>query len=150
MALCLMSFTSVSAQAIYNEVNKIMQQAEKVKNDTTKDMQLRLIATFKSDAIYYMILQSSKDSTFTEYTLGQQTFAMTEFVNSFVRKIAKARNDQAKEVIIADYKNASLAHSLFNDMDKEVTYASVDNKRFITNFSLDTDWEKALEEVKNK
>ena len=33
-------------------------------------------------------------------------------------------------------------------MEKEITYGYVDNSNYITNFSLDTDWVKALAEVK--
>ena len=46
------------------------------------------------------------------------------------------------------YKDASLKNSKFNDMEKEITYAYVDKPNYITPFSLDTDWLKALEEVK--
>ena len=44
--------------------------------------------------------------------------------------------------------DASLKNSKFNDMEKEITYAYVDKPNYITPFSLDTDWLKALEEVK--
>jgi len=51
-------------------------------------------------------------------------------------------------MVKAKFRTASINNSLFNDVDKEVVYSYVDNDKFITNFSLDTDWVKALEAVK--
>ena len=46
------------------------------------------------------------------------------------------------------YKNTTIQNALFNDMDKDIIYAYVDNDKYITQFSLDTNWVKALEEVR--
>ena len=51
-------------------------------------------------------------------------------------------------MVKAKFRAASINNSLFNDVDKEVVYSYVDNDKFITNFSLDTDWVKALEAAK--
>ena len=50
----------------------------------------------------------------------------------------------------AVFRTATINNSLFNDVDKEVIYSYVDNESFITQFSLDTDWPKALAEVQSK
>ena len=60
--------------------------------------------------------------------------------------LSKLKKD--KEMVKAKFRAASINNSLFNDVDKEVVYSYVDNDRFITNFSLDTDWVKALEAAK--
>jgi hypothetical protein len=40
---------------------------------------------------------------------------------------------------------------MFNDTDKDLVLAYDNNENYITRFSLDTDWEKALQQVrKNK
>ena len=53
-----------------------------------------------------------------------------------------------KNIILATYKNATTSNPLFNDPEKEVTYGYVDNEKYITQFSLDTDWVKALQTIK--
>jgi len=77
-----------------------------------------------------------------------QTLCIIEFVNLYVKSLANNAKKSNQEVTKAKYKNASIKNSRFNDMDKEITYAYVDNSNYITNFSLDTDWIKALAEVK--
>ena len=143
----LFAATTVSAQEIYNEVKKIQKQAETFANDTTKDLHERKIACFKYDAIYYLVDRASQEDRFTEYELGQQTDALIEFVNLYVKRLASA-NKKDKDMVKAKFRTASINNSLFNDVDKEVVYSYVDNDKFITNFSLDTDWVKALEAVK--
>ena len=59
-----------------------------------------------------------------------------------------AAGKKDKELLKAKFRTASINNSLFNDVDKEVVYSYVDNDNFITQFSLDTNWVKALEEVK--
>ena len=49
---------------------------------------------------------------------------------------------------MSKFKNATIQYALFNDTDKELVYAYVDNEKYITQFSLDTDWPKALEAVR--
>ena len=139
--------TSVSAQEIFNEVKKIEKQAETLANDTTKNINERKIACFKYDAIYYLIDKASQEDNFTEYELGEQTDALIEFVNLYVKRLANA-NKKDKDMLKAKFRTASINNSLFNDVDKEVVYSYVDNDSFITQFSLDTNWVKALEDVK--
>jgi hypothetical protein len=43
---------------------------------------------------------------------------------------------------------ASVNNSLFHDMDKDLAEAYLNNTKFVTPFSLDTDWEKALAEIR--
>ena len=50
----------------------------------------------------------------------------------------------------AKFRTATINNSLFNDVDREVIYSYVDNENYITQFSLDTDWPKALAEVTGK
>lgn len=145
----LVAFTlTASSQEIYKEVRRIMQQEEAIKNDASKSLDARKIATFKWDAIYYIIMKAGESDSFTSYQVGQQTDAMIDFVNRYVKRLSEEKKKQQREIIKSRYKNASLTNSLFNDMDKDIIYGYVDNQNFITQFSLDTDWVKALEEVK--
>ena len=147
--LCLASLTA-SSQSIFNELKRLRNEAEAIKNDTTKNLETRKIACFKSDALYYLIDKASQDSTFTEYELGTQANAMIEFVNLFVKRLSGEKRKNEKNIVIANFKNATITNPLFNDTDKEVIYGYVDNDKFLTQFSLDTDWVKALELVGGK
>ena len=83
----------------------------------------------------------------TTNNLGEQTNAMIEFVNLFVKRLSQTTKAKDKELLKAKFRTATINNSLFNDVDKEVIYSYVDNEKFITQFSLDTNWVKALEAV---
>lgn len=144
------STVSIQAQEIFNEVKRIEKEAKAFANDTTNNLDARKIATFKYDAIYYLIDKASQEPLFSEYELGAQTNAMIEFVNLFVSRLSTTKKNKDKDMLKATFRTATINNSLFNDVDKEVVYSYVDNERFITQFSLDTDWVKALEEVQGK
>ena len=150
LALVCMSVLSTSAQEIYDEVRRIEKEAKAFANDTKNNLEARKIATFKYDAIYYLIDKASQEPLFSEYELGVQTNAMIEFVNLFVSKLSTLKKNKDKDMLKAVFRTATINNSLFNDVDKEVIYSYVDNENFITQFSLDTDWPKALAEVQSK
>lgn len=150
LALVCMSVLSTSAQEIYDEVRRIEKEAKAFANDTKNNLEARKIATFKYDAIYYLVDKASQESLFSEYELGVQTNAMIEFVNLFVSKLSTLKKNKDKDMLKAVFRTATINNSLFNDVDKEVIYSYVDNENFITQFSLDTDWPKALAEVQSK
>lgn len=135
---------NASAQEIFQEVKNLMDAYETVKNDTTQNLNARKLATFKFDAIYYLIYQANEDVT--EIELGQQVDAMIEFTALYLKRLDKASKKE-KPAIMKQFTEVTLNNPHYNDMDKETIYAYVDNPNFVTNFSLDTDWVKALEEV---
>ncbi len=149
-ALCCAFTVNVSAQQIFNEVKNMQKSFEAIKYDKSKDMDERKVASFKWDAIEYMLYRAKDDSTFTENRLGEQTMAMTEFVNLYFKRLSEASNKEKKDIAVARFKNASVNNSLFQDMDKDLVLAYYDNPKFTTPFSLDTDWVKALAEIRSK
>ena len=72
---------------------------------------------------------------------------MIELVNLFVKRLSQTTKAKDKELLKAKFRTATINNSLFNDVDKEVIYSYVDNEKFITQISLDTNWVKALEAV---
>lgn len=150
LALVCMSVLSTSAQEIYDEVRRIEKEAKAFANDTKNNLEARKIATFKYDAIYYLVDKASQEPLFSEYELGVQTNAMIEFVNLFVSKLSTLKKNKDKDMLKVVFRTATINNSLFNDVDKEVIYSYVDNENFLTQFSLDTDWPKALAEVQSK
>lgn len=150
LVLCAFAFTGMQAQEILKEVKSIEQKQLDIKNDATKSLEVRKVASFKADAIFYLVLKSSQTDGFTEYALGEQTNAMLDFVNLYVKQLGQCKKKGDKDMLMAKFRAASVNHALFNDMDKEVVYAYVDNDKYITQFSIDTDWVKALEEVRSR
>ncbi len=144
---CFMTL-NVSSQDIFNEVKKLKDNAEALMNDTTKDLETRKIACFKNDALYYLIGKAATEDTFTEYELGVQANAMIDFVNLYMKRMAEVKKKKDRELIMIKFKDVTIQNSLFNDPDKELVYAYVDNDKYITQFSLATDWTKALEAVR--
>lgn len=147
LSVCIMTL-NVSAQDIFNEVKKMKDNAEALMNDKTKDIETRKIACFKYDVLYYLIGKAATEDTFTEYELGVQANAMIDFVNLYLKRLADEDKKKDREIVMAKFKNATIQNALFNDTDKELVYAYVDNEKYITQFSLDTDWPKALEAVR--
>ena len=82
--------------------------------------------------------------------LNEQSFAMHEFVSLYLDRLAKAKKKQERDVIITVFRNASINHPLFNDMDKDLILAYYNNENYLTQFSLDTDWVKALAAVRKE
>ncbi len=136
--------TSSMAQDIYQEVKKMRESYKAIANDTSKSLDERKLATFKFDAIWYLESRANEE---TESDLGLQVASMVDFVNLFAKELQNAKNSKARQLVVQKFKNASLENSRYNDTDKELVYAYVDNQDFLTRFSLDTDWTKALEAV---
>ena len=150
--LC-MSLT-IQAQDVFNE---LLSSSLKVAENTQNDIETRKVATFKYDELCYMkqklLPEVLKDTTnlvvFNKVIdlLNQQSYAMYQFINLFVEKLASGKKKK-HEVVLAVFKNASINNPLFNDEDTELVHAYYNNDNYLTQFSLDTDWIKALEEVK--
>lgn len=143
----MMSLTA-SAQDIYNEVRALQKKYQTFSEDTTKNIDERKIAVFKSDALYYLTEKAGQTDGFTEYQLGEQVDALIDFVNIYIKRISAARKPNDQQVIMAKFRGYTTDHALFNDMEKEITYAYVDNDNFLTQFSLDTNWVEALKEAR--
>jgi len=144
-ALC---HAPLPAQQIFNEVKTIQQSFLTIKQDRAKPMSERKVASFQYDAIEYMLYKGHEDSTFSERQLGNQTIAMTTFVKLYLKRLSEAKNKQKKALVISRFRMASVNNSLFHDMDKDLAEAYLNNTKFVTPFSLDTDWEKALAEIR--
>jgi hypothetical protein len=148
-----MSLT-IQAQDVFNE---LLSSSLKVAENTQNDIETRKVATFKYDELCYMkqklLPEVLKDTTnlvvFNKVIdlLNQQSYAMYQFINLFVEKLASGKKKK-QEVVLAVFKNASINNPLFNDEDTELVHAYYNNDNYLTQFSLDTDWIKALEEVK--
>ena len=148
LAMSLLAATHTMAQDVANEIKRI---SKEVADDQKQDLQTRRIAYFKVAVVDYLKMKVREEvlkDTNNIKMINEQAYAMYEFVNLFVKRLSKADKEEAKEVIMAKFKKASLNNPLFNDMDIELVQSYVNNDGYLTRFSLDTDWVKALEEMK--
>lgn len=159
--LFLIMALAMSGQAAAQDVaNEIIKLSKAIVDDTKQDLQTRRIAYFKVNVINYMkmkvrdeVLRDTNDlKVFNENMkmLNEQSYAMYQFVNLFVKRLAESNKKEAKEVVMTRFRNASINNPLFNDMDLDLVLSYYNNPEYLTRFSLDTDWMKALEEVRDK
>ncbi|MGI6222069.1 MAG: hypothetical protein ACOYJG_00495 [Prevotella sp.] len=147
LMLCLTTM-SANAQQVYNEVYRL---SKKIADSTQLDIETRKIATFKVDALKYMALKASElmpDSSMN--MLDRQAYALYDFIDTFTQRLSKASTNSKKDEVIALYRNASINNAWFNDPDKELVWSYYNNPNYVTQFSLDTNWEKADAQVKSK
>ncbi|MBR3123555.1 MAG: hypothetical protein IKH48_05335 [Prevotella sp.] len=156
-AVVLLLTASANAQDVFK---LLLQDAKTVAEDKSKDLETRKIATFKYDELSYMamqvrddVLRDSTDLDFFNRTvtmLNEQSFAMYEFIEFYFERLAAAKKKEERDIVITVFRNASINHPLFNDMDKELILSYYNNENYLTRFSLDTDWVKALAVVRER
>ena len=159
--LFLIMALAMSGQAAAQDVaNEIIKLSKAIVDDTKQDLQTRRIAYFKVNVINYMkmkvrdeVLRDTNDLKVFNANikmLNEQSYAMYQFVNLFVKRLSESNKKEAKEVVMTRFRNASINNPLFNDMDLDLVLSYYNNPEYLTRFSLDTDWMKALEEVRDK
>ena len=79
---------------------------------------------------------------------GVQALAMYEYVDLFTRQLTKETRRKDRQAVIDLFKQVSLENPRYHDMDQDVVLSYCRAEGFLTQFSLDTDWVKALESVK--
>ena len=142
------SFTTADEQKVYHEILKL---SEKVANDKSNDLQTRKVATFKVDELKYMAMKMRElmpDSTVT--LLDNQAYAMYDFVNLYMKKLSEAKSKKDKALILDIFKSASIQNPWFNDMDLDLIEGYIRSEGYITSFSLDTNWMKAVEQARSE
>lgn len=159
VALLCMITLSAGAQDVFNDIYKT---AAQIAQDKTNALEDRKFNTFKMDALSYMktktldgMMARSRElgDTIPDKTierLNYQAYAMYTFLNLYLKRLSKADTVKSMANVKKKFKDASLNNPYYNDEDKDLVNAYVDNKDFNTPFSLDTDWLKALDEVRKK
>ena len=145
-ALFLGASCPMKAQQVYGE---IMKMSKKVADDKSRNLQTRKIATFKVDALTYAAMKARElmpDST--SRMLDVQALAMYEYVDLFTRQLTKETRRKDRQAVIDLFKQVSLENPRYHDMDQDVVLSYCRAEGFLPQFSLDTDWVKALESVK--
>ena len=135
------------AQDVYKEILRLSRETAQ---DQTKDLQTRRSAMFKVNALEYMLAATDEflpDSMMTD-VVNNQAYALYDFVNTFLTVYNYCEKETDREETIAMFRRVSLANPRFPDTSSELTTAYLDAEGFITRFSLNTDWVRALADVK--
>ena len=147
VAIALFCLTTTSeAQEVYGE---IMKMSKRDANDKAKNLQTRKIATFRVDALNYMTTKARElmpDSTVR--MLDRQALAMYEYVDLFMKELTREDKRKKRESVIELFGQVTIDHPRYLDTDKDLVLSYYNNKAYLTRFSLDTDWEKALATIK--
>lgn len=134
------------AQDVYKEILRISKEAA---NDQSKDIETRKVATFKVDELNYMAMKSREQMPDSSMQmLDNQAYAMYTFVNQYVKALGIYSKKKQRETIRQIYKDATIHNARFGDMDADLVESYYRRSDYLTQFSLDTDWVKALEEVR--
>ena len=155
-AVLLLTATAANAQDVFK---LLLEDSKKVASDKSKDLEMRKIATFKFDALSYMAMQVRddvlRDSTNLDFfnktmtMLNEQSMALQDFVTEFLKRYKAAKKAEDRELVMAVFRNASMANPMYGDKDSDLVLAYYKNEtNYITRFSLDTDWVKALATAK--
>lgn len=161
IALALVAVAGTYAQDRVHQ--QIYKSAYAVAANKAEDTGLRKVASFKVDAISYLqtktlaALSAEKETPLSQETikhlnnqLDSMAYFMYDYVNLFTKEYAKAADEKAKNRIKKIFREASINHPLYHDDDAELVLAYYNREDYLTQFSLDTNWVEALEEVKGK
>ena len=165
MSLLLMLTLSAgaSAQEVRQRVFQQIHDKEfAVANDSKAAMSVRKLAIFRVDAVNY--LSSKTLSALTDTTrhltpedvaelnnqLDSMAYFMYDYENLFNKEYSRARTDKQKQRIIKIFRDVSINNPLYNDPDRQFVLSYYNREDFLTQFSLDTNWIKAVAEVKER
>ena len=141
-----MGTTASHSQEVFRE---IMQMSKKVAEDKSRNLTTRKIATFKVDELNYMAMKARElmpDSTMR--MLDVQALAMYDYVELFIKQLTIESKKRERKAVIDLFKRITLENPRYFDMDKELIMSYINTEGYLTQFSLDTDWVKALDAVK--
>ncbi len=143
MILCLSLNNSIQAQQAYTN---LLEKAKSTLNDQNAYPMVKQISQFKKDALEYLSMKMKTDmpDSSTNY-LDKQALALDNFVNYYIQNLLNSQSQPAayQVKIMKIFMDATVSNPLFNDKEKDITWAYFNNAKSITRFSLDTDWPRA-------
>ena len=165
MSLLLMLTLSAGASAQEVRQRVFQQSHDKafaVANDSKEAMSVRKLAIFRVDAVNY--LSSKTLSALTDTTrhltpedvaelnnqLDSMAYFMYDYENLFNKEYSRARTDKQKQRVIKIFRDVSINNPLYNDPDRQFVLSYYNREDFLTQFSLDTNWIKAVVQVKER
>lgn len=156
------AFSGAQAQEQQRVFQQIYNKASQIASDPKEALSVRKLNTFKADAISYLssktlniLADTTKHYTGEEVAninnqLDSMAYFMYDYVNLFNKELGRAKSKKARAKVLKAFREASINNPLFNDPDRQLVLAYYNREDYLTQFSLDTNWVKALAEVKEK
>ena len=141
---------NAQAQEVYNELRKTNKAI--VENPQSHGI-VRTISQFKLDALNYLAIKMQEEMPDSSvYFLDRQALAMNEYVQFYIKKLVELNKmpQSLQEQMTKIFMDTSRQFPLFKDKDQEMVLSYYNRGECLTRFSLDTDWEKALEAIEKK
>lgn len=145
LAIMLMgAASSVKAQEVFNIV---LHKAENVVNNPHANEFDLKVNQYKVTALRYIATTGIKiNGKVQEEFLNMQAYALNVFLQKYMTAITKTPKESRKNIVM-QFVHATRNHPLYKDNNKEATESFVKDPGGFTPFSLNVDWEKALEEI---
>lgn len=154
---------TMNAQETQERVFKqIYDKAFKTANDPKEPMSTRKAAAFRADAVNYLsnktltvMTDTTRHLTGAEVAsinnqLDSMAYFMYDYVNLFNKEYSRAKTKKDKQSVLKLFREVSINNPLYNDPDRQLVLSYYNREDFLTQFSLDTDWVKAVAEVKDR
>lgn len=150
---------ATSQQRVFQQ---IYNKSFKTANDTKESMTNRKTAAFRADAVNYLSNKTLSEITdTTRHLTGEQiaslnnqldsmAYFMYDYVNLFNKEYNRAKTQKDKAKILKIFREVSINNPLYNDPDRQFVLSYYNREDFLTQFSLDTNWVKAVAEVKER
>lgn len=159
LALAVSTEAQEARQRVFQQIHD---KAYIIANDSKEAMSVRKLAIFRVDAVNYLSTKTLTTLTDTTKHLSQEeitqlndqldsmAYFMYDYENLFNKEYTRARTEKQKQKIIKIFRDVSINNPLYNDPDRQLVLAYYNREDFLTQFSLDTNWVKAVSEVKEK
>lgn len=143
-AFCLPS----RSQQVYNMV---FESATRTVNNPMSDYTQLRLAQFKKTALTYLRQKAEiADTVLNISLLDCQAYYLQQFITSYLKQVIRYSGEHQngmRQAVIKLFIKSSLDCPLWKDSDVETTHSYIGDAEELTPFSLDTDWQKAYQEV---
>lgn len=150
----IISTGNIKAQEVFNQV---VNNAKLVLEDPRADSFLTAVSQFKYTAMQFLCTTAikQKGGPVEANMLDRQALALNNFIISYFRELGKAQksSDSAQKDIMKRFWRACNENPMFENQDREITDAFINDPDCITPFSINTNWvmaEKAVTEKSKK
>lgn len=134
---------NIEAQEVYDIVEKSAQSV--INNPNANDFDLK-VNQFKLTALHYVRNKGIKlHGGIQSDMLDMQAYCLNVFLTDYLTALKKATAAERKNVIMV-FVNATRKYPLYDDKDRETTEAFVKDPGGFTPFSINVNWEKAMED----
>lgn len=148
--LCMLLTGSVNAwaQDLFREV---LQSTTRQMKSVGTSLSNKKLAKFKYDALNYLQEHESIEQIDNNRNwFKQQVYFLSCFTELYQRLVSGEKNAMSEEELRRLFMKTSLEYPLFSDTDEERVLIFLKNEKSYTPFSLDTNWKKAYDKVKEQ